>query len=515
MATQQAALAKPEVVERGRRSTLGVLRESVVVRLFLTVWLVFAVHASTNVVRETYLAVTLGDRFSIRVDEYMGLHPDLFEIEGRGAFINNNPGASMLGALPYVAARPFMAALFAAKPHLIQPKPPARYDDPRPNRTRFMNEARERGVDVKLGLAALVTQLGLMAPLGAAAAVGVFLFLRASLHNQRHAFWLALLYAFGTPVFFRSAFLNQNLILAHAILAVYLLIAWPVQRPQANQLERWRLIAVGLLLGFGLVTEYSAIPLILVFVAWLMIRGWQSAGGWRGSMRVAGWIAAGATPPALILFAYQWAAFGNPLLPAQAYMPATENSVHGWHGFVLPMPELLWRNLFDLRYGLLVFCPMLILAVAAPFVAGRAGRPTRDQLTLIFAATLALWLFNSMVRFALLQFNTGVRYMVPAVPLLFFAMVPVLLRLPRAWRAVIVALTVLISWSVSMARESVPESLARIIQHGPELPVITVLQKMSSGYNAPFLQSAAAPSAILALTAAAIWLLWRRQRLTP
>lgn len=54
-------------------------------RLVLTVWLVYCVHFSPNVVRETYLAITLGDSFSVRVDDYLGLHPDLFEIPGRGA----------------------------------------------------------------------------------------------------------------------------------------------------------------------------------------------------------------------------------------------------------------------------------------------------------------------------------------------------------------------------------------------------------------------------------------------
>ncbi|MEQ1896960.1 MAG: hypothetical protein ABL971_06165 [Vicinamibacterales bacterium] len=37
------------------------LRGTTVWRLALTVWLVYAVHYSSNVVRETYLAMTLGE----------------------------------------------------------------------------------------------------------------------------------------------------------------------------------------------------------------------------------------------------------------------------------------------------------------------------------------------------------------------------------------------------------------------------------------------------------------------
>lgn len=40
---------------------------------------------------------TLGDHLLARVDEYVGLHLDLFEIPGWGVFINNNSGALLLG----------------------------------------------------------------------------------------------------------------------------------------------------------------------------------------------------------------------------------------------------------------------------------------------------------------------------------------------------------------------------------------------------------------------------------
>ena len=67
---------------------------SIGVRLFLTVWLVYAIFATTNVVRETYLAIALGTNGTVRVDPYLGLHPDLFEAHSlhgpcgqkRGAF---------------------------------------------------------------------------------------------------------------------------------------------------------------------------------------------------------------------------------------------------------------------------------------------------------------------------------------------------------------------------------------------------------------------------------------------
>ncbi|MGH7476596.1 MAG: glycosyltransferase family 39 protein [Longimicrobiales bacterium] len=472
------------------------------VRLFLTVWLVYGLHLATNVVRETYLAVSLGTSLSVRVDDFIGLHPDLFVIEGRGGYINNNPGASLLAAVPYALARPAIDVLFRLRPALGAPKPPATYEDPRPNRTRFMNEARARGLDVRLGLAAITMQLGLMAPLGALAAVLLFVFLRERLGSESQALWLTLLYAFGTPIFFRSAFLNQNALLAHFTLFAYLLVA------SARGLSPPRLAAAGALLGLGLLCDYSAAPLLLAFGGWILIEAYRRQHGAAATLRRVGAFCLGAAIPVALLLGYQWLAFGNPWFPAQSYMPPTALSGSGWNGLFWPIPELLWRNLFDPRYGLLVFCPMLAAALLAPALRLRPGGPTHSELALIFAAAAALYLFSSSVQFALLQFNTGVRYLVPAVPLLFIALVPVLLAAPAWLRWLLVIPSVTISWAVSMAREDVPTALARVFMQGFELPVLTVLQKMSSGYL-PQLEQGVSPVPLFVLAGVVLWLLWR------
>jgi choline dehydrogenase-like flavoprotein len=57
-------------------------RRSTAVRIFLTGWILFSAHFASNVVRETYLAIALGESLSVRVDGYMGLHPDLFDADG-------------------------------------------------------------------------------------------------------------------------------------------------------------------------------------------------------------------------------------------------------------------------------------------------------------------------------------------------------------------------------------------------------------------------------------------------
>ena len=86
-----------------RYSTRGIA-----IRIFFTCWIVYSLHFATNIVREIYPALALGDHLSFRVDEYAGMHPDIFEKPGYGWHIGNNPGASMLAAIPYALSRPII-----------------------------------------------------------------------------------------------------------------------------------------------------------------------------------------------------------------------------------------------------------------------------------------------------------------------------------------------------------------------------------------------------------------------
>jgi len=483
----------------------------VAVRLAITVAVVYAMHVAPNVVRETYLAVALGERATVRVDPYVGLHPDLFEIPDRGAYINSNPGASMIGAVPYALVYPALARLYAAHPGLVAPRPPATYDDPRPNRTTFMNAMRARGLDIRLGVAAIVMQLGVNVPLGVLGVVLMYLFLLDRIGRPREAKWFALLYAFGTPMFFRSAFLNQNLLVADCVFLALLALVWKRgDGPNsAAPHEHWRASVAGVLLGVAVLCDYSAVPMAAVFALWVFAVRARTAGA---ESAVKGGLAllVGAAGPLAVLVGYQYVAFGSPWLPAQAYMAATDLSVVGWHGLRLPMPDLLWRNLFDPAFGLFVFCPMLAVALAAPWRAARRAMIRKDEVWLLLGASAALYVFCSSIAFARLQWNTGVRYLVPAVPLLFLITVPVLrgVRKPLAW--VLVTASVVIGWLVCMSRESVPAAFGRLVRHGLELPWNTVLTKTADAYL-PGLPRSGVPTVLYGLLAFGLWQLWRRK----
>ena len=75
------------------------------------------------------------------------------------------------------------------------------YNSPWPMARWFFEESWRRGYDVKFGIAAIIMQTLCMAPISALGVVAMFYLLRRVFHSDRTGLWLALLYAFGTPVF--------------------------------------------------------------------------------------------------------------------------------------------------------------------------------------------------------------------------------------------------------------------------------------------------------------------------
>jgi hypothetical protein len=477
-------------------------------RLFVTCWIVFALHFATNTVREIYPALSLGDHASFDVSEYEGLHPDLFRLPGRGTFINNNPGASMLGALPYLLARPAIEAAVARvqASRAAHPAPPAEYDTVYPLARDFYQRARERGLDVKFALAAAVMATGLMAPLSALAVVALFQLLLAQGVSRRGALALALLFAFATPVFYRTAQLNHNLLVTHAGWFAFLLLFRP--RGDDPSTRAARFAGAGLLAGFAVLCDYSGV-VSAAALGLYALAVWRTAPARRPAPLLA--FAGGMAVCGAALLAYQWSCFGNPLLPAQSYMPDTDLSGAGYRGMGPPDPGLFALVLFSPRYGIFTSAPLLLLALWPPGWRrrdkGRGGvLPAREvRFALLFCA--AVLVFTSMNQYARMQFNTGVRHAVPAVPFLFLLAVGTLRRLPRPAAVTFAALASFVSWCLAMVRDvetgrGVLETVIQTLRHGPTLPWLTTLQRLGYVPDGPW---ALLPLAAAALGVATLW----------
>jgi hypothetical protein len=483
------------------------------IRLFLTCWLVYVLHFATDFAREHYLVVSIVEDRSYALDKYFGLHVDIFQnpphAKVQGAHHGANPGISMLAAVPYALTKPAVDWVVGRElAGRTAADTTAEYRDTRPRRVAFYKAARQMGLDIRFGLVAAITHALFMAPLTAASAVLMFMLLGARGLAQRRALWLTLLYAFGTPVFFRTAYLNQNLGLGIFAFLAFALLWNPGGLFRLG--ARARLLAAGGLGGLAFLCDYSgAIPMgLLGLYAW-----WRQAGGgagWVRGLRDSLWYAAGAVPGILLLWQYQWASFGDPFRPPQHWMaPVTWIDV-GYQGVGGITPELLGALLVHPSYGLFLTMPLALLALASPWFARRPGALLpRAETALCLGLAVALVLFFSTVQYTRLQWVTGIRYLAPLIPFLFLAAVPALLRLPRALAGLVAVLSVAIVWPLAMVRSqgTILENILRAFVEGFQLPWLTVLSKTSAQYL-PWLEGRPNPLPFFVLWGALVAMVW-------
>ena len=396
-------------------------------RVFFTCWLVYTVFWTPYIVREHFPALALVERGTMNVERYLGWIDDIFSGSKGGAYINNNPGASLTAAVPLLLMRPVLARLDQWNQRL--PRIPGQGDD-----EELFRLTMAEGRGFYFLAVAFVTVALVMAP--ATAATAAYMCARVTQADvpAAGAAAIALLYGLGTPVLFRAEHLNHNLLVGDAGIMALLLLWDPGDRP----LQPARAAAAGLLGGYAVLCDYSGVVVIAVtaLYVWLRSVGLAAAPRWtrRTNWRVVAAYVAGVVPGVAALAIYQAWAFGSPYLPSQRYMVPTAPTSHGYHGFDWPSPALVWANFFDPRFGLFAYCPALILALAAPFVTRVRYRvANREKAILLIYFALAV-LFCAANQYSWLQPATGFRYLVIVVPALALLAVEAAQALPRVVR---------------------------------------------------------------------------------
>jgi len=499
-----AASAFAEQVEQAANGP----QRGIALRLFLTCWFVYLLHFSPFVARELYLTISLAEKHSVRVDEYVDLHPDLFFLPGHGGFMGGNPGVSFLSAVPYWLALPIVNRVAPVRPPRADEKFSAEYDEQRTNRRLFFQKVRARGLDVHLGVAAIITSVFFMAPLSALSAVLVFWLLEYFRFSQKLSLWLALLYAFGTPIFFRATPLNPNLAVTVLSLFSFVLLCSPLGLRRERQ--PWRFCAAGMLAGWAVLTDYSGVVTVGVLGLFALAQMLKDKPLWP-ALRSCLWFAAGAVGPIAFLFYYQWHCYGNPWLPVQFHQPQIQYVGYpSERGIGRPLPAALWGLLFDPLYGLLVFAPIFALALYHPIlILRRRNRvPTRIA-WFCWAFFVVLWVFFSCVHYTVRhQWQDGVRYIVPAVPFLFLLVADVVAQMPRALAYLVAFAAVMETWCLSMVREDPLNSILKILLKGFELPWLTTLSKAAPEYL-PWLAQGASPVVLFIALGLLLWGIWK------
>ncbi|MGB7208315.1 MAG: hypothetical protein WBD27_06630 [Pyrinomonadaceae bacterium] len=486
---------------------------SAAIRIFLTCWLVFTLHFATNTVREIFPALTLGDHLSFDVSEYNGLHTDTFELPGRGSFINNNPGASMIGAIPYTLFRPITDRIIDGVQRSRAENPQAKsqeYDSIYPMAREFYRNAREKGFDIKLGIGAGITQAFAMAPISALGVVVMFWILLALTNNTRTSVLLSLVYAFATPIFFRTAQLNQNALLASFTLFAFALLWRPWKKVDPSSKPFYFL--AGLCAGWTVVLDYSGLVAVVTLSLYALSR-WLSEPRDKRQYGDLVTYASGVAICALVLMAYQWSSFGNPFLPAQSYMPSVAYTELGYKGFSFPRFDLLAETAFNIRYGLFTSAPILLLALIVPVWLRKKSRLLeRRELVFVVSFIALFFVFCAANQYGRMQFYLGVRHIVPVVPFMFLLAANVLLQMPRILAVFFGTFATYWSWCLVMYRDvefglGIFDAVKNVTLEGFRLPWLLTLDRMGYVQN-----STAIP--LMMLCAAAILILWsvgRRQ----
>ncbi len=248
---------------------------------------------------------------------------------------------------------------------------------------------------------------------------------RVEIAPQRIAFGVAVL-LFATPL------LAYGLLLfSHAMTAAALFGGWLLLFGSLDLSESRRELYAGSLLGLAAICEYpAAVPAGVLVLCALRRRGF--VGGLR--------IAVGALPPLAALALYNRSAFGSVFALSLGFERAAEfRQLHSsfMFGFRVPSPWTAARLLFDPSKGLLLFSPVLFLALAA---IPRAWRSMdRGAFWGLVMAPLALLLVYAGFANWHGGWSVGARYLVPTIPFLTYLL---LQGPPRAVDAVLLGASV-------------------------------------------------------------------------
>lgn len=522
-------VASPGAAAHGARPALpapGV--RSLRTRLFLTCWVLYALHFATNIVREHYPAFSLIERGDFVLDRYVSddghqpvvWHSDIFRHRDGHYYIGNQVLASVIAAGPLLVFDPLLDAL--ERRERARDPAPARYETEYGNRQVFLRRVAAERLTLRFGGAAVVTSTFLMAPLCALAVLLVLSVLSGAGVARGRALTLSLLFAFATPLFYRAAHLNHNVFVMLAVFGSFLCV-W--RRPDApGALPGARAFWGGFLAGTSLALDYAGVVPLLIFFAHVLADHRHDR---RALLRRGALFVAGSVPPVIFLCASQWAMYGDPFLPGQWWMPEVNYTDEGWRGFGLPDPEVFWLNLVSFDYGLLPFAPLLLLLAIPrrprPFSSSATGRgwPTGTALFTTWIFIGAFLLFCAANQYSRMQWNSGFRYLLPLIPFLFLLLAPLLARLSRPVLLGLGVPAVVHEWVLCLHRYTPPDRLSgadeastivgswrRFAEQGVEFPWLGVLRGTES-LRIPGQESMLFGPAILFFSAALIAVIWR------
>ncbi len=312
---------------------------------------------------------------------------------------------------------------------------------------------REEGtglLDHKVRLAIAQVALTLVAAALPSALMGVLMYRLLARFTARPWPRIGVVLAYGllTPAFaYAGAFYG------HQLSAACLFAAFYVVFTKARPLSTRSLLAVGLLLGYSVITEYPSVLVVGVLflytlyrlperrrIAWVVLTGALIAAGWM---------------------IYNNALFGSPLELGYSYSELwTEQHHTGFMSLTLPRWKAVWGITFGVFRGLFALSPLLLLAVPGIVLWGRSGEQ-RAEFWVVLCSVAVLFLFNASSIMWWGGFAIGPRYLLPMLPLMALPMIFLFrqwqdLGWVRALCVLLFAWSLVATWGLTLAEQAFP-----------------------------------------------------------
>jgi hypothetical protein len=313
------------------------------------------------------------------------------------------------------------------------------------------------------------------------ASVAIYLIARRLRCRGKSAAIAAWAYGLGTPAWAYGTFFW-----GHALAAACLILGFGgvlvLARQAWSKQCAWWSGAVGWLLGWALITEYTAAVTTVIITALAFGRAWPAERR-RAFWRVA-CIALGALGPLALLGVYNHLAFGSPFRLGYEAVVGFAGMKTGLYGVAWPRLGVLGQLLWGERRGLLWLSPVLLLA---PIGLYRLGRDPERRAAAISAAGIFVYylLLNASYEYWDGGHCYGPRHLAAGLPFLCLGLAALGSDRWRGWalKALAVASAVLTLIGIATHPQTPPVSRPFVDVYWPSLLDARLSQNMDALFN--------------------------------